>query len=135
MVALLATYSCVEDNTGDNNIDLGTTTTLSFSMEDALNDANRTSLGNKKNNAYPVHWSVGDQVSVNGVTSAPLEEIRYSPNRVEFEFVGDLGGTPYKASYPAINESGKIIFAEEQSYVEGTFSEGAAPMYGESPNS
>ena len=135
MVGLLAIYSCVEDNTGDNNIDLGTTTTLSFSMEDAINDANRTSLGSKKNNAYPVHWSVGDQVSVNGVTSAPLEEIRYSPNRVEFEFVGDLGGTPYKASYPAINESGKIIFAEEQSYVKGTFSEGAAPMYGESPNS
>lgn len=131
---LLATISsCAEDKTSDTN-NLFDTTTLTMALEDSADDSSRTSLGNKSNNSYPVHWSVGDQVSVNGYASQPLTEIRYNPSRVSFDFVGDVGGTPYKASYPATDEAGKVLFATEQSYVENSFSNGAAPMYGESNN-
>lgn len=129
-VVLLASYSCVQDTT----VDVGgvqITNEICVSLSDA-ND-NRTSLGDKTDEGvYPVYWSKNDKVSVNGITSAALKTADINESQTEgfFEFNGELVA-PYKASYPATDVAGQVEFAASQSYVEGSFSSGAAAMYGE----
>ena len=129
VVLLAGITSCVQDTTVDGGI-FQPTTELTISVA----DANRTALGAKTDEGtYPVYWSNGDKVSVNGISSAALAVAEGATEQVKglFEFKGDLVA-PYKASYPATEEAGKVLFAAAQSYKEGTFSEGAAAMYGES---
>ncbi len=128
VVLLAGITSCVQDTTVDGGI-FQPTTEVTISVE----DANRTALGAKTDEGtYPVYWSNGDKVSINGIASKAL--VVEGENQVAkglFEFTGDLV-TPYKASYPATAAAGQVLFAAKQSYKEGTFSEGAAAMYGES---
>ena len=129
VVLLAGITSCVQDTTVDGGI-FQPTTELTISVA----DANRTALGAKTDEGtYPVYWSNGDKVSVNGISSAALAVAEGATGQVQglFTFNGDLVA-PYKASYPATAEAGKVLFAAKQSYKEGSFSEGAAAMYGES---
>ena len=117
--------SCVQDATVDEGGFLPTET-ITISVAES-----RTHLGEKDGDSYPVYWSTGDQVSINGVSSDPLGETAEGSVKGLFNFTGLLEPT-YKASYPATAEAGKVYFAPEQTYVAGTFSEGAAVLYGES---
>ncbi len=127
VVLLAGITSCVQDTTVDGGI-FQPTTELTISVE----DANRTALGAKTDEGtYPVYWSTGDKISVNGVASKPLAEIEEGAVKGLFQIEGTID-SPYKASYPATTEAGQVLFAAAQSYKEGTFSEGAAAMYGES---
>ena len=128
VVLLAGITSCVQDTTVDGGI-FQPTTEVTISVE----DANRTALGAKTDEGtYPVYWSNGDKVSINGIASSALA-VEGESQLVKglFEFTGDLVA-PYKASYPATAAAGQVLFAAKQSYKEGTFSEGAAAMYGES---
>lgn len=63
---MMLTVGCTTDTTkevvnNDNKVIIG----LSV-------DATRTSLGDKNGTEYPVLWSAGDKVAVNGVVSEPL---------------------------------------------------------------
>ena len=127
VVLLAGITSCVQDTTVDEGI-FQPTTELTISVE----DANRTALGAKTDEGtYPVYWSTGDKISVNGVASKALAEIEEGAVKGLFQIEGTID-SPYKVSYPATEEAGKVLFAAAQSYKEGTFSEGAAAMYGES---
>ena len=127
VVLLAGITSCVQDTTVDEGI-FQPTTELTISVE----DANRTALGAKTDEGtYPVYWSTGDKISVNGVASKALAEIEEGAVKGLFQIEGTID-SPYKVSYPATTEAGKVLFAAAQSYKEGTFSEGAAAMYGES---
>ncbi len=128
VVLLAGVTSCVQDTTVDEGSGFNPTTTFTVSVDDT-----RTHLGEKDGEAYPVYWSVGDKLSVNGIESAPLAEVAEGSVKGLFQISGLVDG-PYKASYPATAEAGKVLFAAQQSYKEGTFSEGAAVMYGESDN-
>ena len=128
VVLLAGVTSCVQDTTVDEGSGFNPTTTFTVSVDDT-----RTHLGEKDGEAYPVYWSVGDKLSVNGIESAPLAEVEEGSVKGIFQISGLVDG-PYKASYPATAEAGKVLFAAQQSYKEGTFSEGAAVMYGESDN-
>ena len=117
----------------DTTVDVGgfkPTQTISISM----GDVTKTALGEKDelSGKYPLYWSAGDQVSINGVASNALAEDFVQNKVAQFEFSGDLGSTPYKVSYPATETPGNVVFAAVQTHTEGTFSAGAAPMYGES---
>ena len=128
VVLLAGITSCVQDTTVDEGF-FQPTTEITISVE----DANRTALGAKTDEGtYPVYWSNGDKVSINGIESSALA-VEGESQLVKglFEFTGDLV-TPYKASYPATEAAGQVLFAAQQSYVAGTFSQGAAAMYGES---
>ena len=127
-VALLAgAVACVQDKTVDEVGAFQPTTYITISLE----DANKTSLGEKTEEGfYPLYWSKGDQVSINGIASAALADVEENAVEGLFEFTSSLE-KPYKASYPA-TEAGKVLFATHQTYKSGTFSSGAAAMYGES---
>ena len=125
-VAMFA-FSCVNDATEDIAVKVGGKTTLAISLDDT-----RTELGEKEDGVYPVTWSTGDQITVNGVTSNPLTfaDGAGTANAV-FTFNTESLATPYCVAYPAADE-GYVVFAPEQIHNNNgtTFDNGAATMYG-----
>ena len=121
VAVLFASFACTTDATEDLGVKVGGQTTLTISLEES-----RTQLGEKAGDAYPLYWSAGDQISVNGTISSALS---VGGNvSASFTFDGTLG-YPYNVLYPA-NAEGKVVFPASQEYVAGTFANGAVPMYG-----
>ena len=126
-VAALAVgfVGCTTDTTEDLGVQLGNgagQTTLTLSLEES-----RTQLGEKANGLYPVTWSEGDVISVNGVTSSKIE-ISENKSVATFTF-NEVLAYPYAIAYPATT-AGKVVFADVQPQTAGTFTNGAATMYG-----
>ena len=122
-VALLfAGYACTTEATEDLGATVGGQTEITLSLEES-----RTQLGEEADGIYPVSWCEGDAISVNGVASQSIA-IGNEGKVATFSFNGVVN-YPYCIAYPAAAE-GKVVFATEQSYTEGTFDDGAAVMYG-----
>ena len=120
-VAALVAFSCTTDVTDDLGVVAGGQTTLTLSLEES-----RTQLGAEVDDTYPVVWSEGDAISVNGMKSTSITGANSSV--ATFSFDGVLN-YPYEIAYPAA-AVGKVVFADEQSHTAGTFANGAAVMYG-----
>ena len=124
VVALFA-YACVTDTTEDLGINVGggQTTEITISLEES-----RTQLGEKVGNLYPLHWSEGDKISVNGVESAEAAISSENPSVATFTVDGSLA-TPYCIAYPAA-PAGKVLFADQQTHAgDTTFGKGVSTMY------
>lgn len=96
-------------------------------------DETRTSLGDKTGTEYPVLWSAGDQVAVNGVTSDALAAEYAGKTTAQFTVTGVAA--PFDVIYPAgvLMADGKTIgISEVQEYVPGSFAQGSAVMVGHS---
>ena len=95
----------------------------------------KTVLGDKEGSKYPVLWSEGDVISVNGLVSKPLtaEEAGAASATFTFEEKPADAGV-YNVVYPGSNTSGRVVFPASQSYVEDSFSPGAAPLIGQTDN-
>ena len=126
VVAALAAFSCTTDVTEDLGVNTDGQTKIVLSLEES-----RTQLGEKAGSVYPLYWSEGDKISVNGVESNAAV-IGGNGSVATFAVSGTLA-TPYCIAYPAAN-AGEVVFAAQQSYTEGTFSNGASTMYGYSEN-
>ena len=126
VVALFA-YSCVTDTTEDLGVQVGggqNVTEITLSLEES-----RTQLGEKAGALYPLLWSEGDAISVNGVSSAALTASQAGAAAATFTVEGSLA-TPYCIAYPA-TVAGQVLFAEKQTHVSGTtFGSGVTTMYG-----
>ena len=123
-VAMFA-FACVTDTTEDLGIKVegqgGVELTLSL-------EESRTQLGEKVDGLYPLYWSEGDKISVNGVESG--EAIINQSNPASAVFAVQEAES-YAVAYPAA-AAGQVLFAEKQSHiVEGnTFASGVSTMYG-----
>ena len=125
VVALFA-YSCVTDTTEDLGLQVGggQTTEISISLEES-----RTQLGEKAGNLYPLYWSDGDKISVNGIESGEAAISDSNPSNAIFTVQGELT-TPYHIAYPAA-PAGKVIFVENQVHAgSSSFGKGVSTMYG-----
>ena len=125
MVALFA-IACTTETTTDSSIGIGACnqTTVTLSLE-----SSRTQLGQSAEGVYPLYWSEGDQISINGVASNVLTAEQAGSSKATF-FVSGTLQTPFCITYPAAGE-GKISFAEKQSHVGNTtFGSGVSTMYG-----
>ncbi len=94
-------------------------------------DATRTSLGDKSGETYPVLWSEGDCVAVNGNVSAPIAAEFVGSSSASFEVSGVVA--PYKVVYPAdaVDVYGHVIVANiTQDYVASSFGNQTATMVG-----
>ena len=131
ITALLA--GCTTDTTEDNTLPQESgATTLTISIQ-----STRTSLGEKVGENYPVYWSEGDKVAINGVASGEASISKDNRSVATFSVDATLS-TPYHITYPySEGASPKVLFPAEQSYTEGSFAQGYAPMcgYAESQNS
>ena len=101
-----------------------TTNSITLSLEQT-----RTQLGEKADGIYPLYWSEGDQISVDGVVSESAIIDPNNPAYATFLINGAVSDTSHIA-YPAAAE-GKVVFAENQTYTaNSTFGQGVTTMYG-----
>ena len=139
VVALVA-YSCATDATEDLGVqvDNGIQTSLTISLE-----GTKTHIGEKSGDSYPLYWSEGDKIAVNGVASEALAAEADGQVSAVFEFKSELT-YPYNIVYPTpvtkldvdlggvrTDNSQKVSFLAEQPYKAGSFAEGSAPLYGQ----
>lgn len=131
ITAMLA-VSCAADATDELDVQLANEcqTSITISLE-----GTKTHLGEKVGDEYPLFWSAGDKIAINGVASEALTDAAHGQSVANFVLNGVLA-YPYNMVYPAPAEGvvaaeGKqaVTFLAEQNYKEGTFAEGAAPMY------
>ena len=122
VAGLFVGFACTTDVTEDLGVNVGGQTTVTLSLEES-----RTELGAEVNNLYPVTWCADDAISINGVPSSSIA-IASNAAVATFSFNASLS-YPYEVAYPAAAE-GKVLFASQQGYSEGTFANGAAVMYG-----
>lgn len=131
-VAAMVAVSCTTDVTEDLGVQIGAIgqTSIAISLEES-----RTQLGEKADGVYPLYWSTGDQIAVNGVASQPLTDESNGKPSATFTVNGELT-YPYNVVYPApaadvVAAEGlqAVTFMATQPYTAGTFTNGAAPMY------
>ena len=122
VVALFA-CACATDTTEDLGIALGgSETTINLSLEQS-----RTELGTEVDGIYPLYWSEGDKISVNGVESTEAAIDAANASVAAFNVVATA---PYCIAYP-VAPAGQVLFAEVQTHVgNGSFSSGVSTMYG-----
>ena len=122
-VAALFAYACATDTTEDLGVNLGGETTITLSLEES-----RTQLGTEADGVYPLFWSEGDAISINGVASNGLTAQQAGSSVATFTVQGTLA-TPYCIAYPAAAE-GQVLFAANQTHVGNTtFGNGVSTMY------
>lgn len=135
-VLALVAYSCTTDITEDLGVGLSggqDSTTIEISLDGA-----RTHLGEKEGDTYPMYWSLGDQIAVNGTASSSVGEEDAGTTNATFTFTPAVN-LPYSVIYPAPADGvaasateGQypITFPAVQQYVDGNIAAGVAPMYG-----
>ena len=115
-----ASFACTTDATNDLGIDV---TSITLSLEES-----RTHLGERAGDLYPLYWSEGDQISVNGVASSALSTDAAGAATATFTVAGTLE-KPYCIAYPAA-PAGQVLFAEKQTHTSNTtFGSGVSTMY------
>ena len=137
-------FSCVQDVTEDLGVKAEGQGVTELTL--SIGEVTKTHLGDKVVNEdgtslYPLYWSEGDAISVNGVTSNPLTGVGEGAATATFTFAQEVK-TPIHVVYPAVAvatvEEGEEVpatlsavnFLAEQPYTVGTFAPQAAPMYG-----
>ena len=94
--------------------------------------AMKTVLGEKEGTGYPVYWSEGDVIAVNGALSQPLTAGDAGTSSATFTFdEKPAAAGVYNVVYPGNATSGRVVFPAAQSYVENSFCTGAAPLIGQ----
>ena len=135
IVAAMVAFSCTTDVTEDLGVAVNGQTEISLSLEES-----RTHISGKAGDEYPLYWSAGDKIAVNGVTSEPLSESDHGKANATFTLNGVVA-YPYNIVYPAPAEGVTaaeglqvVSFLATQEYTAGTFAEGAVPMYAQVAN-
>lgn len=122
-VVALFTLSCTTDTTQE----LGVQLSVNGQAEITLSlEGTKTQLGEKAGDLYPLYWSEGDKISVNGVESSALAA-QYAGSAVAVFNVA--ASAPYCIAYPAA-PAGQVLFADKQVHAgNNTFGSGISTMY------
>ena len=130
--AALALVSCnVEQEVDAPVVPAGKTVVFSAELTHT-----RTALGDKNGSAYPVLWSAGDIVSVNGIASSPIDNSFAGTANAEFTVEGV--SAPYYAAVPSSAffdySSGfaTVNLPAEQTWAEGSYDPAAYLLIGKS---
>lgn len=92
----------------------------------------KTVMGEKSESKYPIYWSEGDVIAVNGTLSQPLTAGHAGTSSATFTFdEKPAAAGVYNVVYPGNAISGRVVFPASQHYVEGSFCSGAAPLIGQ----
>ena len=96
----------------------------------------RTALGDKVGTSYPNYWSVGDVISVNGITSLEVASEYVGTNKATFEMASAVAA-PYSFAYPAAAISdyrnggiATVTLPEKQQWLSTTYDPSAFVMMG-----
>lgn len=117
----------------DTTIETGETSILNVSLEQT-----RVSLGAKGDDGiYPVYWSAGDKIVVNGILSDVAEIDAVNKASAKFTFSESVISHPYHITYPYCTsttaDKSVVEFVAEQTYSENDLT--SVPMCGYIANS
>lgn len=95
----------------------------------------RVSLGNKVGSTYSAYWNEGDKLAANAIESEEAAINTDDRSKATFKFSdGAALSYPLNITYPycaaTTAEQPMVEFPANQSYVEGSFEVGSAPMCG-----
>ena len=133
VVAGMFAFACVQDTTEDLGVKVesqnGGVYEVTLSLEQS-----RTQLGEKVEDLYPLYWSEGDAISINGISSLPLTANAAGLAEATFNFT-NVVERPFSIVYPAAEGAGEgtiypVTFASTQPYTVGSFAPQSTPMYG-----
>ena len=124
----LFAVGCQSDATTENAVAVGGGATLTVSLSQT-----RTSLGGKVDGTYPVYWSEGDKIVVDGKLSEEVVIDTKDNSRATFSVAAGFS-YPCSITYPYCEttsaEQAVVEFLAEQTYTEGSFAQGSMPMCG-----
>lgn len=123
LALVMLTTACSKDATSDINPSLKTIIGVEID-----NSQSRTYIGDANSDgSYPVLWSQGDKVAVNGVAVAvDSKYVGTSYFKAEAEVADE-----YKLAYPAeLIKDDVLTISEVQKFVEGSFAVGSGVMVG-----
>ena len=107
-VVLLEAYACTTDTTQSLDAPHGQgLTEITISIEES-----RTQLGEYNGELYPLYWSEGDQISVNGLPSDELTAEKAGDASAVFSVAG-LSADTYCIAYPAAGEAVDAVFVTD----------------------
>lgn len=123
-VLAMAAVSCLKDNSSQVKEE---GMSLMVSMPETVT---RTLMGDKEGSSYPVLWSAGDVISVNGVRSLPLDEAAAGGTSASFFFEHPVAA-PYNVTYGCFLGQDDIISIPSAQKMNAlvSFSDGLMPMY------
>ena len=120
----LLTFSCSTDAIDDIHSNKNSITSISITLE-----GTRTQLGEKVGENYPVYWSDGDRIAINGYCSHEANINTENKSCATFNFDTALS-YPYSIIYPYSNNASTVEFPAIQRYAKNTTESGILPMYG-----
>ncbi len=125
-VCCVALASCSEANPdkaeSEKQLDGGTVLTAVIGTD------TKTMLGDKVGKEYPILWTAGDKINVNGESSSEAA-VKEGSKQASFAFGKEMTA-PYSAVYPAsaYKAEGVITIPSTQSYVAGSFDPASSVM-------
>ncbi|MBQ7268573.1 MAG: hypothetical protein IJS62_01785 [Bacteroidales bacterium] len=119
VLSIFALFSCAKEKGPGGDF------SLSALMPGATS---RTVLGAKSDGKYPVLWSSGDCIRVNGVDSKALSALSAGGSEAVFSFSEGLQA-PYNALYGAAGGDDIFEIPSVQEFSDGNIRKGCAPMY------
>mgnify|MGYP004544524071 CR=1 FL=1 len=124
---LAAMVSCSKEDS--NKIEPETPDAPVFTLTASIGgDVTKTAMGQEADGKYPVSWTAGDKISVNGVESAEAV-IADDAKTATFAFGKDLGTDGFKAVYPASAwKKDGVTVPTAQTYKAETFDPESAIM-------
>lgn len=91
-------------------------------------DLSKTALQDKVDGKYPLVWSEGDVLVLNGVPSKPLDASLAGRSYADFEFEGTFSA-PYDLVYCGKEGAADVaVFKDHQTFTEGTSAPFEAPL-------
>lgn len=110
LVLMLA--ACAKENQApQSDSDLITVTIGATAQENGTNENSKVAIGQKDGDVYPVIWTAGDKIAVNGVASSEAD-IQSNPAYAKFDVTVEKAGS-YTLVYPytAGNAADEVTFA------------------------
>lgn len=103
---------------------------LTFNLSVPDSPDTRTTLGTKDGSTYPILWSAGDVITLNGTAATEFTPaVGNASATATFRLTGGIT-PPYNFLYRGVSgQSNQVSFPATQNYVAGGFDPAAMPMY------
>lgn len=139
--AALGLVACTTDATDDQAVTLPDSwggDLVKHTLDVSLDIDTKLALGDKTaEGKYPVKWTEGDILGVNGIASSGAVVMPDNPSVASFEFYAAADTVQYHVVYPYVEGAvgsrpyySVVSFAAEQYYTEGSFDPASFPLQG-----